>query len=225
MQMDSTSPLSAVLFDLDGTLLDTAPDMITVLDQLLAEESREPIDFELGRAYVSNGSLGLIDIAFGELEEAHRLSLRDRYLDLYEDHLAIHTAPFEGIDTVLEHLEQTGIPWGIVTNKPGYLTEPLLDTLGLLSRCACVVSGDTLPERKPHPQPLLHAARLIGIDPAQAMYVGDANRDIIAGRAAGMMTVAATYGFIMPDDDISAWQADHTIDDPVELLTLVNRYA
>jgi len=216
--------LSAVLFDLDGTLLDTAPDMIAVLDRLLTEESRAPIDYDYGRAHVSNGSLGLIDMAFGELEEAHRLSLRDRYLALYEKHLAIRTAPFEGMDTVLEHLEQANINWGIVTNKPGYLTEPLLDSLGLLSRCACVVSGDTLPERKPHPRPLLHAAELIGIDPVHAMYVGDANRDITAGRAAGMMTVAATYGFIMPDDDPASWQADHYIDSPVELLSLVNRY-
>ena len=223
--MDSTPRLSAVLFDLDGTLLDTAPDMIAVLDQLLAEESREPLDYDTGRAHVSNGAFGLIDLAFGALEEAHRLSLRERYLELYEHHLATRTAPFEGIDTVLEHLEQAHIHWGVVTNKPGYLTEPLLDTLGLLSRCACVVSGDTLPERKPHPRPLLHAAELIGIKPAQAMYVGDASRDMQAGRAAGMMTVAATYGFIMPDDDPTAWQADHCIDSPVELLILVDQYA
>jgi len=129
--MPPMSHLSAVLFDLDGTLLDTAPDMIAVLDQLMAEESREPLDYEHARAHVSNGSLGLIDIAFGKLEEALRLSLRDRYLDLYEQDLATRTVPFEGIDTVLDHLEQANIPWGVVTNKPGYLTEPLLETLEL----------------------------------------------------------------------------------------------
>lgn len=213
--------VSAVLFDLDGTLLDTAPDMIAALNQLLAEESCDPIDFDHGRANVSNGALRLIDIAFGELEQAHRLSLRDRYLALYENHLSTHTTLFDGMDTVLEHLEQADIHWGIVTNKPGYLTEPLLDALGLLARCACVISGDTLPERKPHPQPLLHAAQLIGIEPTDAMYVGDASRDIEAGRAAGMITVAATYGFIMPDDDPTAWQADYTIGNPVDLLTLI----
>jgi 2-phosphoglycolate phosphatase len=223
--MNRMHHLSAVLFDLDGTLLDTAPDMIAVLDQLMIEESREPLDYEYGRAHVSNGSLGLVDIAFGKLEEAHRLSLRDRYLDLYEQHLATRTTPFEGMDTVLEHLEQKNIPWGVVTNKPGYLTEPLLESLELLSRCACVVSGDTLPERKPHPRPLLYAADLIGIEPSQAIYVGDANRDIEAGRAAGMTTVAATYGFIMPDDDPTNWHADHYIDAPMELLSLVNQYA
>jgi len=223
--MDPASRLSAVLFDLDGTLLDTAPDMLAALDQLLAEESREPLEYDFGRAHVSNGALGLIDVAFGKLGQAHRLSLRDRYLVLYEHHLAKRTVPFEGMDTVLEHLEQAHIRWGIVTNKPTHLTEPLLDALGLLSRCGCVVSGDTLPERKPHPQPLLHAAELIGVEPAQAMYVGDADRDIQAGRAAGMMTVAAAYGFIMPGDDPAAWQADHCIDSPVELLTLVDRYA
>jgi 2-phosphoglycolate phosphatase len=223
--MNRMHHLSAVLFDLDGTLLDTAPDMIAVLDQLMIEESREPLDYEYGRAHVSNGSLGLVDIAFGKLDEAHRLSLRDRYLDLYEQHLATRTTPFEGMDTVLEHLEQKNIPWGVVTNKPGYLTEPLLESLELLSRCACVVSGDTLPERKPHPRPLLYAADLIGIEPSQAIYVGDANRDIEAGRAAGMTTVAATYGFIMPDDDPTNWHADHYIDAPMELLSLVNQYA
>ncbi len=223
--MSPTPQLSAVLFDLDGTLLDTAPDMVAALDLLLEEESREALDYDFVRAHVSNGALGLIKAAFGELEEAHRLSLRDRYLLLYEKHLVTRTAPFEGMDTVLEHLEQTNIHWGVVTNKPGYLTEPLLDTLGLLSRSACVVSGDTLPERKPHPGPLLHAAELLDIAPAQAMYVGDASRDIEAGRAAGMMTVAATYGFIMPDDDPAAWQADHNIDSPAELLTLVERYS
>ncbi len=225
MSMQPSPNLSAVLFDLDGTLLDTAPDMIAVLDQLLTEESRDLIDYDYGRAHVSNGSLGLIDIAFGELEEAHRLSLRDRYLALYENHLAIRTTPFEGMDTVLEHLEQADISWGVVTNKPGYLSEPLLDTLGLLSRCACVVSGDTLPERKPHPRPLLHAAALIGVEPANAIYVGDADRDITAGRAAGMTTVGATYGFIMPDDDPASWQADHYIDSPLELLGLIEQYA
>ncbi len=223
--MQPLPQLSAVLFDLDGTLLDTAPDMIATLDQLLAEESRPPIDYEYGRAHVSNGALGLIDIAFGELEEAHRLSLRDRYLKLYETQLARLTTTFDGMDIVLEHLEQANILWGIVTNKPAYLTEPLLETLGLLSRSACIVSGDTLPERKPHPRPLLYASEMIGLEPASAMYVGDANRDIEAGRAAGMMTAAATYGFIMPDDDPGNWQADHYVDHPVDIIPLVKRYA
>jgi len=223
--MKSGRRLHAVLFDLDGTLLDTAPDMIAALDRLLTEESRQPLDYEIARAHVSNGSLGLIDRAFGKLEQAHRMSLRDRYLDLYEQHLANSTVPFEGMDTVLEHIERIGIPWGIVTNKPGFLTDPLIDSLELLSRCTCVVSGDTLPERKPHPKPLLHAAQLIDVEPVNTMYVGDANRDIKAGRAAGMMTVAAAYGFIVPGDDPSGWQADYCIDEPTELLGLINRHA
>ncbi len=222
--MAPKSSLAAVLFDLDGTLLDTAPDMVAVLNRLLTEESCSPIDYDFARAHVSNGALGLIDIAFGTLEEAHRLSLRDRYLVLYANHLATDTTPFAGMDAVLAHLEQAGIHWGVVTNKPGYLTEPLLDALGLRTRCACVVSGDTLPERKPNPRPLLHAAALIGINPAEAIYVGDADRDITAGRAAGMTTVAAAYGFIMPQDDPAAWQADFMIMEPTELLDIVNRY-
>lgn len=198
--------------------------MVAVLNRLLSEESCGPIDYEFARAHVSNGALGLIDIAFGTLAEAHRLSLRDRYLVLYENHLATRSAPFDGMDTVLAHLEQAGLPWGVVTNKPGYLTEPLLDALGLRARCACVVSGDTLPERKPDPRPLLHAAELIGISADRAIYVGDADRDITAGRAAGMTTVAAAYGFIMPQDDPAAWQADFTINEPTELLDIVKRY-
>jgi 2-phosphoglycolate phosphatase len=219
------SPLQAVLFDLDGTLLDTAPDMIAALNQLRAEDSLGPVDYPLFRAHVSNGALGLIDLAYGQLDEARRMSLRNRYLDIYESRVAVDTALFDGMADVLDQLEQDHIHWGVVTNKPSFLTEPLLDALSLLRRCACVVSGDTLPERKPHPQPLLHAATLIGIKPDHAMYVGDADRDIAAGNAAGMMTVAAAYGFIPPDEDPDNWQADHKIDHPHQLLTIVKNHA
>jgi len=223
--LNNSPKLAAVLFDLDGTLLDTAPDMVAVLNTLLEEEDLPPIDYDYARAHVSNGALGLIDIAFEDIEEAHRLSLRDRYLGMYEENLAEETHLFYGMDEVLEHLEDNEILWGVVTNKPGYLTEPLLDALGLLSRCACVVSGDTLTERKPHPLPLLHAAELMGIDPAHAIYVGDASRDIEAGRAAEMKTVAAHYGFIMPNDDPASWLADYNIHEANELLDIINQHA
>ena len=211
----------AVLFDLDGTLLDTAPDMVAALDQLRAEEGLGPVDYEFARAHVSNGALALIDLAFDQLDEAHRISLRDRYLALYESRVATATVLFDGMAEVLQSLERLNRPWGVVTNKPAFLTEPLLQSLGLLRRCACVVSGDTLPERKPHPRPLTHAAALMGFAPAQAMYVGDANRDIVAGKAAGMVTVAATYGFIPPGDDPDSWAADYKIDHPAELLAIL----
>jgi phosphoglycolate phosphatase len=123
---------------------------------------------------------------------------------------------------VLATLERLNLLWGVVTNKPGYLTEPLLAALELLPRCACVVSGDTLPERKPHPRPLLHAAQAMGVDARQTAYVGDAGRDIQAGKAAGMITVAATYGYIPPQDDPTDWAADHAIESPQQLLVALN---
>lgn len=211
----------AVLFDLDGTLLDTAPDMVAALDDLLDEAGRAPVDYALARAHVSKGALGLIDLAFGKIEEAHRMSLRERYLDLYECRVAQATTLFDGMADVLAYIERAGLQWGVVTNKPGFLTEPLLDALGLLARSSATVSGDTLPERKPHPRPLLHAAEQIGVAPSESLYVGDDTRDIAAGNAAGMTTVAAAYGFIPPGDDPCRWPADHRIEHPRDLLAIL----
>ena len=222
--MAPTPTLSAVLFDLDGTLLDTAPDMVAALDALLAEHGHGPVDYAPTRLHVSKGAIGLINVAFGalgiNLPEAHRLSLRDRYLELYAQQLCRQTTLFDGMAEVLARLEGAGMHWGIVTNKPGFLAEPLLEQLGLLRRSAVLVSGDTLPERKPHPQPLLYAASRLDVMPAQVVYVGDDTRDIEAGNAAGMMTVAAAYGFIPPDDDPAHWPADHLIETPGDLLTI-----
>ena len=220
---DAAAP-AAVLFDLDGTLLNTAPDMVLALDRLLAEHGHGPSDFELARLHVSKGAIGLINIAWSalglKLEEAHRMSLRERYLDLYAERLCEQTALFDGMAAVLEAFENAGLPWGIVTNKPGFLAEPLLVQLELLPRCAVLVSGDTLSERKPHPRPLLFAAEQLGIDPGQAIYVGDDERDIVAGKAAGMKTITAAYGFIPPDENPDDWQADARIDSPAELLRI-----
>jgi len=215
--------LRAVLFDLDGTLLDTAPDMVESLAHLLAEESAPSINYDLARSHVSNGALGLIDIGFAQrLDEEARFRLRDRYLEIYAARVATATRLFPGMAEVLATLERLNLLWGVVTNKPGYLTEPLLAALELLPRCACVVSGDTLPERKPHPRPLLHAAQAMGVDARQTAYVGDAGRDIQAGKAAGMITVAATYGYIPPQDDPTDWAADHAIESPQQLLVALN---
>ena len=219
--MSATGRLKAVLFDLDGTLLDTAPDMVGSLCALLHEESRAPIDYEHARAHVSKGALGLIDIAFGQLVETKRQALRERYLEIYASRLAEGTVLFEGMAEVLAQLGQDRIPWGVITNKPGFLTDPLLESLDLMGRCACVVSGDTLAERKPHPAPLRHAAELIGVAATAAAYIGDDQRDMTAGRAAGMLTVAATYGFIPPDEDPDRWDADHKIAHPLQLLAIL----
>lgn len=213
---------SAVLFDLDGTLLDTAPDMVPTLNRLLGEESRSPLPYEQARSYVSDGVHGLLRLAFGELAEIERARLQRRYLHIYAGRLAVATRLFDGMEQVLAGIEQRQIPWGVVTNKPSALTEPLLEQLGLRARCACVVSGDTLAQRKPDPRPLLHALDLISAEIAAAVYVGDAPRDITAGRAAGMRTVAALYGYIPADADASCWGADHAIRNPVDLLALID---
>jgi phosphoglycolate phosphatase len=212
---------TAVLFDLDGTLLDTAPDMVATLDELLREHSRDPLPFELARSHVSNGSLGLLRLAFGELPDAERRRLQLRFFDLYDQRLAATTRLFEGMAETLAAIEAAAIPWGVVTNKPARFTEPLLERLELRERCACVISGDTVSERKPHPMPLLRALELISADASSAVYVGDAARDIVAGRAAGMRTVAALYGYIPADDLPAAWGADHDIRRPVELLDVL----
>jgi phosphoglycolate phosphatase len=211
----------AVLFDLDGTLLDTAPDMVPALNSLLVEERRTPLPYEAVRRHVSHGVPGMLRLAFGEVAEAERGRLQQRFRELYAARLALETRLFEGMAEVLETLEDRAIPWGVVTNKPAVFTEPLLIDIGLRARCACVVSGDTLPRRKPDPDPLLHALGQIDVVPATAVYVGDAARDITAGRSAGMRTIAALYGYIPAEEDPALWGADHGIDHPLDLLAVL----
>jgi N-acetyl-D-muramate 6-phosphate phosphatase len=209
---------TALLLDLDGTLLDTAPDMGGALNRLLEEEGREPLPQSAIRPVVSHGAVRLVKLGFpgAEGEEFERLRLR--FLELYSQHVADLTQPFPGLVEVLDELERRGLPWGVVTNKPGWLTDPLMTRLGLFERAGCVVSGDTVAERKPHPLPLLHAAGLIRVAPEHCVYVGDAERDIQAGRAAGMRTVVAAYGYIGTDDVPENWNASGIIDHPGQLL-------
>ncbi len=217
-----TAP-TALLLDLDGTLLDTAPDMGGALNRLRVEEGREPLPMSTLRPVVSHGAARLVRTGFPDVVEPAFERLRLRFLEIYSQHLAVETRPFPGLLPVLDELEQRGVPWGIVTNKPGWLTDPLLTRLGLHHRAACVVSGDTVAERKPHPLPMLHAAGLIGHAPARCLYVGDAERDIQAGRAAGMRTLIAGYGYIAEGDAPEQWSADGRIEHPGELLEWVGR--
>lgn len=206
---------AAILFDLDGTLADTAPDLAAALNQMLVEDGRAPLPFAQLRPWVSWGAMRLIRVGYGEHLEAAALQvLRGRFLACYEAGLCRDSRLFPGIPEVLAALEDAGVPWGIVTNKPGWLTEPLLGALGLGGRAATVISGDTLPYAKPHPLPLLHAARELAVAAPRCAYVGDNIRDIEAGRAAGMHTVAAAWGYIPDDDDPAAWQADTLLTDP-----------
>ena len=216
--MSAAPSIRGVLFDLDGTLLDTAPDMADTLNALRAEEHLPPLAFSAIRNFVSHGSLALVRLGFEAADPGRFEILRARFLELYRARLTARTQPFEGIPALLAALEQSDIPWGIVTNKPGWLTEPLLQGLGLYARAAAVVSGDTLAQRKPHPAPLLHAARQLGLEPEACVYVGDAERDVLAARAAGMRALVASFGYIRDEERPYLWPADAWVDSPLGVL-------
>lgn len=208
-----------VLFDLDGTLADTAPDMAAALNQLRTEENLPPLAYADIRPEVSHGSPALLKLGFDLTSDAPAYpELRQRFLDLYEARLCRETVLFPGVPDLLDTIEKQGLRWGIVTNKPGWLTEPLLVQLALTARAACVVSGDTMPNRKPHPDQLLHACKLTHTVPANCVYVGDAIRDVQAAHAAGMATVVARYGYIAAHEQPADWDADIMIDTPTGLL-------
>ena len=211
--------IRTVLFDLDGTLLDTAPDLAAALNTVLTENRHDALAFESIRPVVSHGGIALIQLGFGlEQTDPAFEPLRQRLLAVYRDNLSRHTTPFPGIVELLDSIEQRGINWGIVTNKPAWLTEPLLKDLDLFDRAICVISGDTLDERKPHPAPMLHACELAGSTPQQCVYIGDARRDIEAGNNAGMHTLTALFGYIQEDDTPGSWEADGMINAPLDLL-------
>lgn len=208
---------AAVLFDLDGTLVDTAPDMVSALNALLLERDLPPQPFGKARAFVSNGAAGLLRLSYPEFETTRDRELHQRFLALYAERICLESCLFPGMEELLARLEGAGVPWGVVTNKPGALTEALLKALDLRRRAACIVSGDTLPERKPHPRPVLHALETLGAPAAESWYAGDAHRDIQSGRAAGTRTVAVRYGYVEPGQDPHAWGADAVVDTIPEL--------
>lgn len=211
-----------VLFDLDGTLLDTSHDMGSALNRLLVEQGRTPLPYERIRSEVSHGANALVRLGFAlHQEDAGFEQLRQDFLTYYEQDLCVHTCLFDGMNNVLGYLEARRLPWGVVTNKPEYLTRPLLEELGLWTRATCVVSGDTLETRKPCPEPLLYGCRLTGADPRACMYIGDAERDIQAGKSAGMKTLIATFGYLASDDQPEAWGADGMIDHPEDILNWI----
>ncbi|MDA8022817.1 MAG: HAD-IA family hydrolase [Gammaproteobacteria bacterium] len=211
--------IDTVLFDLDGTLLDTAGDMAAALNAILARHRRAQLPFEKIRPHVSKGGMALVRLGFGiaEDDEARGRPLYDELLAHYRGHLCADTRLFPGMEELLARIENSARRWGVVTNKPGFLTEPLLCGMRLAERSACVVSGDTLEKRKPWPDPLLHACEVIGADAARAVYIGDDARDIESGRRAGMRTLAAAYGYIAPGDDPREWGADAVVANPEEI--------
>jgi len=215
------TPLTAVLLDLDGTLLDTAPDLAYALNAVRISCELPPLDYAPIREQVSNGSAAVVRVGFPDANDAQFAALRSRFLQIYRSNLTRGTRLFAGFDTVLAELEKHHIPWGVITNKPGWLTEPLLEQLGLLSRAAVVLSGDSLPVQKPDPLPLLTAAQRLGFEPQRCLYLGDALRDAQAARSAQMVALGARFGYIRPEEDVSAWPVDGWIDDPRELLNWV----
>jgi len=156
-----------------------------------------------------------------DIEEGRLEHLKKRYLEIYQEHLAVHSQLFEEMDALLQQLDDNNIKWGVVTNKPGWLTEPLMEQLGLHQRAACIVSSDSTENRKPHPEPMYYACRLTDAQPEECVYVGDARRDIEAGQNAGMKTIIAEYGYIAESENTEDWQADHSIQSPSQILALV----
>ena len=209
--------IRAVLFDLDGTLVDSAPDMIVAMQRLRAEQGEPSIELTGVGRVVSKGGRAMLRSGFPDADETRVEALLPRFLDLYAEAIATHSTLFPGVDNVLLTLEARSLPWGIVTNKPGWLARALLAALGLDARCAALVAGDTLAQKKPDPEPILHACQLAGVAAASCVYVGDDARDIEAGERAGTMTVAAAWGYLN-GEDVQTWRADCVVAAPAELL-------
>jgi phosphoglycolate phosphatase len=214
--------LRLVLFDLDGTLLDTAPDLGLALNLQRQRHGLPPLPQARIRPYASHGSKGLLSVGFGLTpEHADFGDMREEYLAIYDEVMTQSPTLFEGMRELLGAIEHKGLRWGIVTNKPRRFTIPILKKIGLEGRAACVICGDDAPRAKPHPDTLLLACELTGMRVDECLYVGDAERDIQAGRAAGMRTVVSLYGYIDDADRPHEWEADHAIQQPMELLALL----
>jgi phosphoglycolate phosphatase len=211
--------VDAVLFDLDGTLVDSAPDLAGAVNELRSARGLVELPFERLRPMVGSGARGMLGAGFGIGPDDSRFAaLRDEFLLRYERRLLRHTVVFEDMTSVLSALSAAGLPWGIVTNKAARFSKPLAAGLAALQRCAVLVSGDTTPHSKPHPAPLLEAARQLGVQAQRCVYVGDDLRDVQAARAAGMSAVVAAWGYLGQDAAITTWQADAVIQSPRELL-------
>ena len=208
----------AVLFDLDGTLLDSAPDMLAAVNAMRAARDLPPMALDALRPHVSKGARAMVGAAFPAVDVATRETWIPEFLDHYRRELGLHGRPFDGVEDLLAAIEAAGSVWGIVTNKPEALAVALMPLLGWQTRCAVLIGGDSLPARKPDPLPLRVAAERVGVDVADCAYVGDDERDITAARAAGMRSVVALWGYRLDEDDPVAWQGDAMLDTPRDLL-------
>ncbi len=213
----------AILFDLDGTLIDSAPDLGAAADKMRTDRGLPSLAFSAYRPMAGAGARGMIGVAFGLTpQDAGFDSLREEFFANYERCLIERTYAFDGVQQVIDSLCARPLPWGVVTNKASRFTDPLTSAMPLFATAGAVISGDTTAHAKPHPMPLLEAARRLRLSPADCIYVGDDERDIVAGRAAGMKTVVATYGYLGERADTASWKADATIDSPLQLLQLLN---
>lgn len=214
--------IKGILFDLDGTFADTAPDLGAAINHVRSLHTLSPLPLEVLRPQASHGSVGLIGLAFGvSPEDPDFNALRDDFLTYYTAHICNHTKLFDGISQLIDYIEKHEIPWGIVTNKPHRFTLPLMQALRYADRASCLVSGDTCAHAKPHPMPMLHAARLMGVAPEDCLYLGDDKRDMEAANAAQMRGVIAQYGYIDPSADLDAWRAVGKIQTPFELIRYI----
>ena len=212
--------IHGVLFDLDGTLLDSAADLYGALVEQCAEEGEPAPDYDAVRQVVSRGSSAILQQGFPTRDDAARKALLPRYLALYQRVMVRQTRAFDGVEPLLQSLEQRGLRWGIVTNKPGFLTDELVQRIGWATRAAAVVSGDTLPVKKPDPAPVLLACERAALEPARCVFVGDDRRDVLAGAAAGLYTVAVSWGYL-DGGDPHTWGADAVVDEPAQLAALL----
>lgn len=213
----------AVLLDLDGTLLDTSPDLIGSLNDLRREENLPPLAAGELATVVSHGSAPMINRGFGLDATDNRFEpLRQRFLAIYRERVCRDTYAFPGMEELLMTLDEAGVPWGIVTNKPGWLARPLMETLGYSARCACLITGDNLARRKPDPYQVHLACDRLGMAPQDCVFVGDAQRDIEAGRRAGALTLVALFGYVHAEDRVCAWGADGLIGHPMEVLRWID---
>jgi N-acetyl-D-muramate 6-phosphate phosphatase len=216
-----SQPPAVVLFDLDGTLVDSAPDLAAAANRVLADHGRPPVAYERLRQVVSKGGRAMLAVSFPDLSEPQREPLLPVFLRYYGEALARESTLFDGVEALLAALDARGIRWGIVTNKPEGLARGVVEGFGWRQRCAVLVGGDTLPTRKPDPAPLLHACAALDVAPAQCLYVGDDLRDVQAARAAGMPCVAALWGYREDGDDPLRWQADHVSAHASQVLELL----
>jgi len=216
--------LQAVLFDLDGTLADTAPDLADALNGVLNEQGLKSLAYEQIRPIVSNGTNALIELGFGlDLDDTEFNGVRDRLLEIYTSNIANKTQLFEGMERVLDEIEQRQLKWGVITNKPSWLTNPLMSALTLNDRAACIVSGDTTKYPKPHPAPMQFACKQASVSPKHCLYIGDAQRDIDAGREVGMTTLAALFGYIGNNDSPEHWGADGYLHHPLDIIAWLDQ--